>query len=216
MKTYRKRRIPRSKGIAETYIHIKDVPSNLSKRKAKNYLEENVKLWAEQRFKKPVVIKIRVEEGSLKVWVLVGGISLFNLVAGYGSFRSGIDHLVKDSKAFSNYVIEQFVQDENVSNTAVLRAEKRLGVPGKIQRFLKELNALNSTNLSHNDRELKIQKLHDEFINIIKLLDNEQDRELFMENVPVLIQQEQNHPLPEPIPGVLSLEVIRNEENENA
>jgi len=60
---------PRARGIAETYIHIKDVPSGVSIEKTRIYLEENTHRWAMQVFKKPVTVKITVEEGSLKVCV---------------------------------------------------------------------------------------------------------------------------------------------------
>ncbi len=216
MGSKRKSRKPRSRGIAETYIHIKDVPRGLTKEKARRYLEQHAHAWAERQFKKSVIVKVRVEEGSLKVWVLVGGITLFTFVANYGSFRSGIDYIVSDAKAFSSYVIEHFVEDENVPDTAVLRAERRLGVPGKIQRFLRSLDKLNSPNIGHNERQVKLQQLRTEFIEILELLENEQDRELFIEQVPDDIAHHPDAPLPEPIPGILSLDVIRNEEDWDA
>lgn len=208
----RKIRVPRSRGIAETYIHIKDVPNGLSKEKARQYLEQHAHIWAEKKFNKSVIVKIRIEEGSLKIWVLVGVPFLFNLVAGYGSFRSGIDAIVSDSKAFSNFVIEHFGEDEGVPEVAVLRTECRLGVPGKIQRFLKSLDKLNSPNIGHNERQIELQKLRAEFIEILKLLENDQDRELFIEQLPVSVRHQPDVPIPEPIRGALSLEIIRDKE----
>ncbi|MDH7943469.1 hypothetical protein QGM61_06520 [Pseudohongiella sp. SYSU M77423] len=208
-----KNRKPRSRGIAETYIHIKDVPSDLSKEKVQQYLKQHAWIWAKKNFKHPVIVKVRVEEGSLKVWVFVGGLSLINFVSDYGSFRSGIDQMVSDAKAFSSFVIEHFSHDEDIPDQAVIRAEKRLGVPGKIQRFLKSLENIDSQDLTHNERQVKIQDLRDEFLVIVQLLDNPRDRQLFMEQVPDNIKQTPNIPLPEPIPGVLSLDVIRNEED---
>jgi hypothetical protein len=209
----RKTSRPRSKGIAETYIHIADVPRGLSKDKARQYLEQHVYAWAEQNFKNTVIVKVRVEEGSLKVWVLVGGLAIFNFVANYGSFRSGIDYLVSDARAFSDYVIEKFSEDENIPEGALLRTERRLGVPGKIQRYLKSLDKLNSPDIGQNQRQVKIEELREEFIEILELLDSPQDRELFIEEVPPNISQQPNVPLPEPIRGVISLEAIRNEED---
>ena len=94
-------------GIAETYIHIKDVPPNVSKEKALNYLKKNAHSWAEETFNRHLVVEIQVEEGSLKAWVFVGGVALFEFVSNYGSFRSGIDHIVSDAKVFSEIVIER-------------------------------------------------------------------------------------------------------------
>ena len=209
----RKIRVPRSKGIAETYLHIKEVPRGLSKGKARRYLDKHARIWAEQKFKKSVIVKIRVEEGTLTVWVYVGVLTLFSFVVGYGSFRSGIDHLVSDARAFSDYVIENFGKDEGVPETAVFRAERRLGVPGKIQRFLKSLDQLNDPDIQPDERHVEIEELREEFIEIIELLENDQDRELFMEQVPDNISYYPGVPLPEPIRGVLSLDMIRNEED---
>lgn len=212
----RKTSRPRSKGIAETYIHITDVPRGLSKDKARRYLEQHVYAWAELNFKNTVIVKVRVEEGSLKVWVLVGGLALFNFVANYGSFRSGIDHLVSDARAFSEYVIEHFSEDENIPEEAVLRAERRLGVPGKIQRFLKSLDKLNSPDIGQNQRQERLESLREEFMEILELLDDPRDRGLFLKQVPPSISQQSNIPFPEPIPGVISLEAIFNEEDWDA
>lgn len=208
----RRIRVPRSRGIAETYIHIKDVPSSLSKEKAHRYLEQHALAWAEEKFNKSVLVKIRIEEGSLKIWVLVGVPLLFNLVASYGSFRSGIDAVVSDSKAFSNYVIEHFGEDEGVPEMAVLRTECRLGVPGKIQRFLKSLDKLNSLDTGHNERQIALQKIRAEFIEILELLESDQDRELFIEQLPENITHYPDMPLPEPIRGALSLDIIFDRE----
>jgi len=180
----KKLRRQRSKGIAETYIRIADVPHGLNKEKARQYLEQHAYIWAERYFKKSVVVKVRVEEGSLIVWVLVSGMTLFTIVSGYGSFRSGIDHIVSDAKAFSSHVIEAFGRAENIPDAAILRAERRLGVPGKIQRFLKSIDKLNSADLGQNERHVKLQEIRAEFMQILELLENEQDKELFIEQVP--------------------------------
>lgn len=185
----------RSRGIAETYIHIKTNSSKLSREEAKAYLEKNVQVWVKEHFKKPVTIKIRVEEGSLKIWIYIGG-TLFTLVAGYGSFRSGIDYVVSDSKAFSKSVIEHFKDEENVPPEAVIRAEKRLGVPGKIQRYYKKLDNLNALNRSDSDRTVFIEELKEELLQIILLLECEEDRQLVIENSPAEISNN----IPEQLP----------------
>lgn len=180
MATPRRRK---SRGIAETYIHIKDVPLNLSTEKALRYLKSNAHLWAEETFNKSVVVEIQVEEGSLKAWVFVGGVALFGFVSNYGSFRSGIDHMVSDAKVFSEIVIERFETDQHIPEAAIARTEKRLGVPGKIQRFYRSLDKLNSDDMSNNDRHIEIDRLQDEFVEILELLDYEEDKRQFSEDV---------------------------------
>lgn len=212
----RSNRRPRSRGIAETYIHIQDVPRGLSKNKAREYLELHVHAWAEDCFKNSVVVKIRTEEGSLKVWVLVGGLAIFEFVANYGSFRTGIDHLVSDARVFSELVIDRFAADKHIPEDVLYRTERRLGVPGKIQRFLKSLDNLNSPNMTRQQRDEETERLREEFLEIIELLDNDQDRDLFMNEVPGNVSQQPNRPLPDPIRGIVSLEAIRNDDDWDA
>lgn len=171
----------RSHGIAETYIHIK-YDYNLKKKtheEIKYYLESHSEEWGRKYFKQQVNITITIEEGSLKAWITVGGL-LYAGVTGYGSFRSGIDFMVSDARSFSNYVIEQFYQYEQTQETDIIRDERRLGIPGKIQRLLKKSDKLN---ISNNRVEL-IEKLNGELLAILDSLDNENDKEILLQNVP--------------------------------
>ncbi|MEJ1372717.1 MAG: hypothetical protein RPU41_03205 [Candidatus Sedimenticola sp. (ex Thyasira tokunagai)] len=192
MKKKSNKRRSRAKGIAETYMHIKDLPESLTKDEARLYLQKNIHIWADKNFKNKVFIKISVEDGSLIVRVLVGGLALANLIAVYGSIRGGIDYLVKDSRNFSGTVIENFKKDAHIQDQSIIRAERRLGVPGKIQRFYKKLDKLNSTEYSHNQRQDMIDDLKEEVISIVELIDTPQDRGLFIAEVPDLLASHLN------------------------
>ncbi|MCC4860685.1 hypothetical protein [Vibrio splendidus] len=115
----------RSKGIGGTYIYIKDVPNGLSKQKVLSYLESNVQSWAEDKYKTKVSVQIRVEEGSIKVYVAIGAIALLELISEYGSIRTGADYLVKDSRELSEHIIEQLKTEDSIPDSAISRTEKR-------------------------------------------------------------------------------------------
>ncbi|MEC6831200.1 hypothetical protein VXS06_05400 [Photobacterium toruni] len=202
----------RSRGIAGTYIYIKDVPDGLSKEKIKFFLDEKVSSWAEAKFKTSVRVVIEVEDGSIIVKIGIGAVALYTMVANYGSFRTGIDYIVKDARTFSEYVIEQTKAEENIPNDAISRTEKRLGVPGKIQRYLKDIDKLNSLNLSHVERQERLDGLKAEFLNIIELLEDNRDRNAFAEAIPMDCKLPINHPWPEPIYGAFTLLPFRDEE----
>lgn len=206
MESKRKKRRSRAKGIAETYIHIKDVPTSLTKDEVRKYLEKHIRAWAEKSFKNDVNIKISVEDGSLIVRIRVGGRALVYMLALYGGMRGGIDYLVHDSWTFSDTVIEHFMQDEHIPEQSIIRAERRLGVPGKIQRFYKKLDKLNSNDYSHNQRQEIIDDLQEELIAIVELLEAPEDRELFMSEIPDLLTSQLHQPLPAPIRGSITLE----------
>jgi len=176
-----KNKFSRVSGIASTYIHLKDVPHELTLKQALLYFEKTARHWAKEQFDSDLSIDVLVEEGSLVGRIVLGGVTIYGLIAGYGSFRSGIDHIVSDGRAFSSHVIYQFEQDYNIPGDAVVKTERRLGVPGKIQRFFKHLDQLNSIDLSHNERESEIEKLHEEFLKIIELLSDDRDRTIFQQ-----------------------------------
>jgi len=172
----------KSHEIAETYIHINyDYElKQKSHSEIKLYLETNAQEWAKKYFKQPIAIAITVEDGSLKTWITVAGL-IYAGVAGYGSFRSGIDYMVKDAKSFSNYVIEQFYQYENTPDEDIIRDERRLGIPGKIQRLFKKSDKLDK--LNNYDRDELVEELRQELTSILDLMDEQKDRELLLENV---------------------------------
>ncbi|EOX3395697.1 hypothetical protein ACPFUL_003660 [Vibrio cholerae] len=201
----------RSRGIAGTYIYIKDVPDGLSKEKIKLFLDEKVSHWAESKFKTSVRVVVEVEDGSIKVKIGIGAVALYTMVVNYGSFRTGIDYIVKDARAFSEYVIEQTKAQEHIPDGAISRTEKRLGVPGKIQRYLKEIDNLNSHDLSHNERQEKLEELKEEFLNIIELLEDDRDRDSFAQAVPVHCKPPIDQPWPDPIYGAFTLQSYRDE-----
>ena len=176
-----KSKFSRVSGIASTYIHLKDKPRSLTLEEAHDYLERIARKWAKVQYNRELDVDVLVEEGSLIGRIVISGVTIYGLVAGYGSFRSGIDHIVEDGRAFSSHVIDQFEDDYHITDDAIIRAERRLGVPGKIQRFFVRLDGLNSNDLSRNDREVEIEKLQQEFIGIIELLPDDRDREIFQE-----------------------------------
>jgi hypothetical protein len=206
----KKKKHSRAKGIAETYIHIVDVPKNLTKEVAYIYLENNINKWAEETFKNKVNVKIAIEDGSLKLKVLIGGMAIVQFISNYGSFRSGINHIVDDAHKFSSMVIEHFKEDKNIPNEAIMRAERRLGVPGKIQRFYKLMDKINSDIYSHDKREELLGNLKEEFTSIIELLEVEDDRNSFRAEIPENIRVELPATLPEPIIGAITLENIES------
>lgn len=186
---------PRSIGIAETYININSLGSVFTSDQIKSYLDKHAKEWAQDYFGMSIIVKVRVEDGSLKIWVFVGAITIYNLISGYGSFRSGIDHLVNDAKHFSEFVIEQFKEDENIPSEAIVRTERRLGIPGKIQRYLRKLDKLTNVDASGRQRQELIEELKEEFFQIMTLLDNTKDIELLIHNTPENIKQGTPHQL---------------------
>ena len=100
-----------------------------------------------------------------------------NLNTGYGSFRSGIDYLVKDAKKFNEIVVSNLVGTLDIPKHEFYRIERRLGVPGKIQRLLVRIERL--SNITE-----ELERVKSEIINILKKLPDEEDRKMFIKALP--------------------------------
>ncbi len=114
------------------------------------------------------------KKGLLKGCVLVLGI-MYGVTVGYGSFRSGIDHIVKDAKNISEKTISYLIEKEGISRTEIIRNERRLGIPGKIQRVFNKINKGN--------KEILNMEIKHDLIRIFKQIVNEKDRDYYCLNL---------------------------------
>ncbi len=84
-----------------------------------------------------MALEVKLREGSEIVDVLLYGTLA---IQGYGGFRSGIDYLVKDAKKFTELVAPRarklIGKNEDYK-------ERRLGVPGQINRLFKMCDMIN-------------------------------------------------------------------------
>jgi hypothetical protein len=188
--------------LAEAYIHfsidVKDVPpSDLRAFEEEIYARYALIL---NEFRGNRVLTVRVEDGSLKIWITVLG-TLYTLIIGYGAFRQGIDYLVSDAKKFDNMVISDLVESVNIPQEKVYRIERRLGMPGKIQRILVRVERLSQLSSTYQNPDIadEVEHIKGEIINILKAIPDEQDRQIFIEALPKPISSSLPMPLPTPI-----------------
>jgi hypothetical protein len=191
--------------IAETYIHLAIDARKEFIERSRAYLYHRGYNFANQMFKDKVVLYVRVEDGSYRAWLTVAG-AIFVAIANYGSFRSGIDHMVNDARRFSEYVISDFLGETQLQDKKIFRLERRLGMPGRIQRLLRRIDRLEDTitlgqiiddGKTYVDQRLRIRmesrelkNLKDEIISILEDLDEEKDRELFFHSLPDSVKDE--------------------------
>ncbi|CAA0103576.1 Uncharacterised protein [Zhongshania aliphaticivorans] len=197
----KKKRKSITKGLGGPYIHIDRQVDRYSLQEIELYLQKEARLLLSE----DLSIHVKVVDGSIKAYVLFGGITIYNLMANYGSLRSGIDHVVKDMQTVSETIIERFYDYENVSPDEVIYKARRQGVPGKIQRYLKKLNKLDDSTVNAEQRVDLVVELEEELLDIVYLLEHEEDRNLVIEASPELISNSLPDNLPVPARGVLDL-----------
>lgn len=184
--------------IAETYIHLTMDTSSEFRDATERYLYHEANKISQEILRREFEILVRVEEGSFKVWVII--IGTFAFISNYGSFRSGIDFIVKDSRQFSQLVIDEFLHESSIPEEKVFRLERRLGVPGKIQRLFKEIDRFERKNHPEISNEIKneVDKLKKEILKILEQIEEEKDREMFLHSLPEPIRRELPRQLPKP------------------
>ncbi|MFT0138966.1 hypothetical protein ACEK07_22750 [Alcanivoracaceae bacterium MT1] len=173
--------------LSETYIHLDLNLDESGKSKLKEYLSNKAPLYAEGIYSQELEFAVYIEDGSLKVWLATAGI-IYAGVAGYGSFRSGIDYLIKDARAISERVFED-VRQSGVPQDRVISFQRRLGVPGQIKRVLSETRKLEreSFNLSAEERSLRLVSIRRAMERISKNLDHQEDADLLRSNLPDIL-----------------------------
>lgn len=139
---------------------------------AERYLEELTSKYANLIFNQKVVIHVKLEDGSLKVVLAVVGI-LYIGIGQYGSFRSGIDYMIKDAKSLKDLVTSEIVKN-GMNEADIIDSKKSHCDSDKIRRVLLAIERLESKpNLSKSDLNKELSKIRSSVRNICANLSDE-------------------------------------------
>ena len=184
--------------LAQTYLHLIVQPTARQVADTNEYVQYLGAISARDYFRQDVELELRIEPGSLKVWLSVVG-SLYLGLSNYGSLREGIDYAVKDSRAFSALIIEMFKGEVQMPPNALYRTERRLGLPGKIQRLYPLLEETSSLMDNHDNAEAekRLKQIQEQLTAIADELSNTEDTKL-MERIEKMIPAPIRDRLPPP------------------
>lgn len=101
---------------------------------AESYLRKLVSDYSDLIFGQKTEVLVELEEGSLKATLIVAG-AIYIGIGQYGSFRSGIDYLIKDAKSLRELVTSRIVKI-GVNELDILESKKVHCDPDKIRRLL--------------------------------------------------------------------------------
>ncbi|SJN39151.1 hypothetical protein [Pseudoalteromonas sp. JB197] len=141
-------------------------------KEAEQYLEELTSKYANLIFDQHTKIYVRLQEGSLKVTLAVVG-ALYIGIGQYGSFRSGIDYMIKDAKSLMNLVTSEIVKN-GMSEADIIEKKKMHCDPDKIRRVLLAIDRLESKpKISKSDLNKELSKIRTSVRNICSSLSEE-------------------------------------------
>lgn len=186
--------------IGQAYIRFDFKANDDFKAIFKQYLLYKGKLYANEIYHKELFIdgfffKVELEEGSLKARLKIFGQIAFSMAIGYGGLRATIDYIIKDSQMITERIVQDISKEPNINPNSIGKIERRLGVPGKIERVYSDLNKLrnNRQNLTENEQQILINRILKNYEELIYILD-EPEIELIRQEIRPL-----NIPLRQPI-----------------
>ncbi len=122
------------------------------------YFKQLVSKYANLIYGQETIIHVRFEEGSIKVTLWILG-TIYIAIGQYGSFRSGIDYMIKDAKSLKELVQSEIIKN-GVKETKIIESKKSHCDPDRIRRVLLAIDRLESKkNLSHDETLKKLSKI---------------------------------------------------------
>jgi hypothetical protein len=145
--------------LAQAYIHLSPYDVAPDEEGRLGLIARRTGIAAAERvYGDNVAVDIRLEEGSLKVWVTVltileGLHFTYGTIADYKGFKESVVELCKDAREFGADVCGVFPKKIGASETQVFRTERRLKTPGKIARLISKLDRLKMPDLTLSKTE---------------------------------------------------------------
>lgn len=200
--------------VAETYLRLGLIMPEPDQEAFSEFIRANAIETAQKLYPSEVEIFVRVIDGSVRLWVKVS-VGLYLAVSAYGSFRSGIDYLVKDAQLFSEE-IRTVVENTGINEEDILVFQRRLGTVGKLKRAFDELrnieraSYLNRAEKSH--RYLRVKAL---ILDVLATLPDPRDREMVINELPATLRNEVQRGTKAPLklPAALPVSVLGKPED---
>jgi hypothetical protein len=166
--------------LGEAYVHLRPFYANDRRVEAIAVgIEQQCPIAADVIYGSSVEIGIRLEEGSLKTWVVVAG-SLCAAIATYPEFKLGIKELYDDAKAFGNAILEIVEAETAVPKNRIYRVERRTKTVGRVHRLIRSIDKLKreAWKLDAAEREGRVLEIRYRLHSLLSEVDDERDKEL--------------------------------------
>jgi len=194
--------------LAELYLHLDLRLSHKDKAASQRYLEQRVGELAYHLFRQRPQLDIRIEDGSVKVWLSVAG-AVYLAIGQYGSFRSGVDQIIEDGKLLKAMVVSD-LKKGGLNEEQILEDKRLIATPDRIRRLLLRIDRFEQSrkNLSVDAREKELAGIIRAVTALLQeMAGEEKDCELLLGALPRCY-----HPLPEQLPATKALPSRREED----
>lgn len=119
--------------LAIVYLHLDFDLSYDDFEATREYLTNVAGRYSSIIYRQNSNVRVELRDGSVKAWILVAG-SIYVAIGQYGSFRSGVDQIIKDAKSVKEYITDTLVKD-GVDESRIIEVKRNRCLPDKIRRL---------------------------------------------------------------------------------
>ena len=101
---------------------------------SRSYLQDLVGRLASEIYRQDVEVAVHFRQGSLEIFLAVAG-SIYIAIGNYGSFRSGLNQIITDSKALKSLLVSSLRKD-GIPKAAILEQRHLTATPERVRRLL--------------------------------------------------------------------------------
>lgn len=167
--------------LANIFIQIDLNFSENEKNYGYKYLKNIIESYGNTIYRQDIRLKLEFKDGSLKIYIIIIG-TIYLAIGQYGSFRSGIDYIKKDTKLLHQIIIND-LNKNGLEKNQILKSKIDSSTISRISRLINRIEKVQNSNHS------KI-KLKNEINNILKYtqkilyeLENKNDEALFLDTL---------------------------------
>jgi len=158
--------------LAGMEFHFDISFSEIELEEAEYYLKQIVSKYSNIVYNQQCEIYVQLSEGSLKAKLVILG-AIYIGIGQYGSFRSGIDHMIQDAKSIKALVTTEIIKN-GLSEADIIESKKSHCDPDRIRRVLLAIDRLESKkNIKNNELKKELSKIRTSVTNICNSLSDE-------------------------------------------
>jgi len=200
--------------LSNIYIEIDLDFTEQDKVYGKQYLEELVQKQSQILYRQQnVEVRIHLEDGSLKIYISIAAF-LYIAIGQYGSFRSGLDYLKKDTQAIYQTITKD-LKKNGLSKDHIKKKKINSGVIDKLKRLIIRLEKLEGSNTEDHKTQREIVNIRRYTEKILYDVGGQKDRDFIVaelhkiDSKALVYEDRKPQPLQRPNPTNI---FIRNEE----
>jgi len=169
--------------LAAYYFHFDFKVEEYFAEEYKNNVTEIVRVISSEIYNQNVKVEINIENGSTKKWIAIAG-ALYLAIGNYGSFRSGIDQIIDDSKVIQKVIESKFLKS-GLKKDQIIEEKRIISTPDRLRKLYLRLDRFekNYNTLTIEEKEKDLSSIKELISRLVYDIDSEEDLELLKKDI---------------------------------